>query len=148
VLAAEQERDKRISEARGYTNSLISLAQGEASVIVSKGQSDRVRLLQSLAADASAFTNYLVVYERNPEMYHQILLTESWQRILTNAQEKFFLPDRADGASREMRITVEPRAAETVNRPDQSGAVRLLRVAEPNVKAQKPYASHIATQPG
>lgn len=104
VLASEQERDKRISEARGYTNSLISLAQGEASIIVSKGQSDRVRLLQSLAADASAFTNYLAVYERNPELYRQILLTESWQRVLTNAQEKFFLPDRADGARREMRL--------------------------------------------
>ena len=104
VLASEQERDKRISEARGYTNSLISLAEGEASIIVSKGQSDRVRLLQSLAADASAFTNYLAVYERNPELYRQILLTESWQRVLTNAQEKFFLPERADGARREMRL--------------------------------------------
>ena len=104
VLAAEQERDKRISEARGYTNSLISLAQGEAANIISKGQSDRVGLLQSLKGDASAFSNYLAVYERNPQLYRQILLTEAWQRILTNAQEKFFLPDRVDGAPREMRL--------------------------------------------
>lgn len=104
VLAAEQERDKRISEARGYSISLTSLTQGEATNIVSKGQSDRVGLLLSLKGEVSAFTNYLAVYERNPGLYRQILLTEAWQRVLTNAYEKKILPDLVDGAQREVRL--------------------------------------------
>jgi len=45
-------------------------------------------------------TNYLA----NPQLFEQRLLVETMQRVLINARDKFYVPSRADGGSRELRL--------------------------------------------
>jgi regulator of protease activity HflC (stomatin/prohibitin superfamily) len=104
VTSAEQEQGTAINTAQGYANALLSRAIGESNQVVNAGQTDRTRLLQSVSSEADTLTARLPGYQKNPRLFEQRLLTETWQRILTNAQDKYFLPDRADGGSRELRL--------------------------------------------
>lgn len=104
VLAAAQDRGKKISEARGQAEELLRKAQGEATAIVNAGVAASNQTVQAVVAEARYFTDQLKQYERDPELFRQRLLTETMQRVLTNAQDKFFLPTRADGQARELRI--------------------------------------------
>ncbi len=104
VLAAEQNRSTLVSKAQGDAAAMLSKARGEANALLNTGQSDRTRLLQSVAAEARSFTDQLPEYKKNPDLFRQRILTETWKRILSVATDKFFLPTRADGKPRELRL--------------------------------------------
>jgi len=104
VLAAAQDRGKKISEARGQADEALRKAQGEASAIINAGVAASNQVVQAVAADARYFTDQLAQYGKDPDSFRQRLLTETMQRVLTNAEDKFFLPVRADGQARELRI--------------------------------------------
>jgi modulator of FtsH protease HflK len=104
VLAAEQNRSATINTARGYENALLSKAVGESNAVVNAGEADRAQLIQSAASEADYLTARLPEYRKNPELFRQRLITERMQRVLTNAQEKFFIGDRTDGGTRELRL--------------------------------------------
>ncbi|HEY6169058.1 MAG TPA: SPFH domain-containing protein, partial [Verrucomicrobiae bacterium] len=121
VLAAAQDRGKKISEARGQADQMLRAAQGEATAILNAGVAASNQVVQAVAADARYFTDQLPQYEKDPEVFRQRLLTETMQRVLTNAQDKFFLPVRADGQPRELRIQLNrepqrPKAQEAATK--------------------------------
>jgi membrane protease subunit HflK len=91
---AEQESRKKIDEARAEAASIIASAQGQAKVIGSAGQTAADRLLSSVQAESKSFTEQRPFYERNPELFQQRLVTETMQRVLTNAVEIFYLSGR------------------------------------------------------
>jgi membrane protease subunit HflK len=119
VLAAESERSKVINAANGYANSVVARARGEAEAIVNGGQSDGTRILQTAMAESRYMEDRLAEYRRTPGLFHDRSLAEAMSRILTNAQEKFMMPERGDGA-RELRLllgrepqkAVQPQAAD------------------------------------
>jgi membrane protease subunit HflK len=104
ALAAEAERSKAVNGAHGYANALLSKAEGEAKAVVNQGEADRSKIVKMASSEAKYFQDRLPEFERNPELFRERLLTESMSRILTNAQDKFFLPASVGGASRELRI--------------------------------------------
>lgn len=104
VIAAEQDRSKRISEAQGYADETVRKADGEAAAIRSGGMVASNLLVQAVSAEAKFFTDQLVSYNRAPELFRQRLLTAASTEVLTNATDKFFLPERADAKAREVRI--------------------------------------------
>ena len=53
---------------------------------------------------AQSYTSQLPQYRFNPGLLKQRLLAETWQRILAGSSDKFVLPERADGKSRELRL--------------------------------------------
>ncbi|MBI3853833.1 MAG: protease modulator HflK [Verrucomicrobia bacterium] len=111
VLAANVNYNTVVNKAQGEAGAVLSKARGEANAILNTGQSDRTRLLQSVAADAKAFTEQLPQYEKNPELFRQRILTETWQKILVASKDKFFLPERADGKPRELRLLLNREPA-------------------------------------
>ena len=112
VLATEQEVQETNEVALAYANRARSSAQGEANSLINAGETDRARLIQTVAAEAKYFTNQLPHYLRDPELFLNRLQIEAIQRILTNsAVEKFFVPEGRDGQIRELRtlLSREPR---------------------------------------
>jgi membrane protease subunit HflK len=112
VLIAEIERRKASDDAAAYANAKRSSARGEANSIINGGQTDRTRLVQSVAAEAQYFKDQLPYYSNNPSLFVGRLQTEALNRVLTNAEYKFFVPARADGKKRELRFQLsrEPQA--------------------------------------
>jgi membrane protease subunit HflK len=113
VLIAELERRKASDDASAYANRVKSTALGEANSIVNGGQTDRTRMVQAVAAEAQYFKDQLPYYSNNPSLFIARLQTEALNRVLTNAEYKFFVPARADGKKRELRLQLnrEPQAA-------------------------------------
>ena len=111
VLAAGVNYNTVVNKAQGEAGAVLSKARGEANALLNTGQSDRTRLLQTVAAEAKSFTNQLPEYQKNPELFRQRILTETWQKILVAAKDKFFLPERADGKPRELRLLLNREPA-------------------------------------
>lgn len=115
VTAARQNRDKLIQDAQGEQNRILSQAGAQAVSITNAAESARNRYVTSVQSEAEVFTNLLPQYESNPELFAQLKLAEAMPQILTNA-EKIFLPQRADGKPRELRLLLnreppQPRSA-------------------------------------
>ena len=121
VIAAEQELSKAINGARGYANEVSSKANGESNAVVNAGLAERSRLLQTVTADAQSFTNQLASFEKDRNLFTQRRLTESLERVMTNASEKWFMPERKDGQPRELRLQMNPEPRKpTIKAPGQN----------------------------
>ncbi len=110
AIAAEQEASTTNNAARSAAATLLTTALSESNSIVNTATSDRTKLLGSINAEATAFQASLESYQRNPDLFRQRLLTETWGKILATADDKFPLLRRANGNSREIRIQLNREA--------------------------------------
>ena len=112
VTTARENRNKILNDARSYENQVLSQAGAQASSITNAAAADRARYVQSITAEAKRFSDLLPKYESNPALFAQMTLVQAMGPILTNVQDKIFLPQRADGKSRELRLMLnrEPPA--------------------------------------
>jgi len=115
VVQAALRRSQVLNEALSYANQTTNRALSEAAALVSRAQAERTRYLETLAAEARRFEGLLAQFERNPDLYMQQRVAETMARVFTNVQDKFFLPERADGRTRELRLLLnrEPPKLET-----------------------------------
>jgi len=111
VLTALSTRDKVHNEALSYENKVLSEAAAEAANRTNTAQPARVRLVESVKAEAQRFNDLLPSYQKNPALFANVFLVESLGRVLTNVEDKIYLPERADGKTRELRLQLsrEPR---------------------------------------
>lgn len=112
VLSAELERAKGISDAQSYSNRVVNEARGQATALINTGETDRNRLVQSVAAEAQKFASLLPEYEKDPGFFRRQLQVQTLRRILTNAQETFFLPLNA-GDELRLHLNREPFKSST-----------------------------------
>ena len=103
VVDAEQKRGTTLSQAHGYENQVLSEATAESAARTNAAESDRVHLVAEVSSRADQFRDLLPKYRDNPSLFVQQRLTETLSRVLTNVQDKIFVPETADGKSREMR---------------------------------------------
>ena len=104
VLQATAERETTMNQARTYQAEVLNRARSDAAVRVNLGETDRTRLVESLAAEAQRFENLAEKYAANPRLFFSISQTETLQRVLTNVQEKVYLPYGPDGKQPELRL--------------------------------------------
>ena len=104
VLKAEVMRSKVLDEARSYENQVTNKAGADAESLINLAQSDRARLVSDVAAQAQRFEEILPQYQRHPELFKQQRLTETLSRVLTNAQDKIFVADSANGNPKQLRL--------------------------------------------
>jgi membrane protease subunit HflK len=122
VLKASQTKDKAINTARGYANIVLSKAIGESNQLVNLGLSDKSRLLAGLASDAKTLADLLPSFERQPRLFYERRLTETLQRVLTNAQDKYYMPDRVDGEPRQLRLLLSREPEKPITQNDTNSA--------------------------
>ena len=104
VITAGQNRSKVLNEARSFENQTLTRAESGATNIVNLAETGRKARLDTLAADVERFRALRPNYERNPDLYRQQELVKVMGRVLTNVNDRIYLPDRVDGKSREMRL--------------------------------------------
>lgn len=104
VLEAENDKRKTINTAEGDANTTLTKAQADADGVRNAGSVDATRIKQAAAADAEYFLARLPEFKSNPQLFRDRRLTETMATVLANAQEKYFLVERADGTPRELRV--------------------------------------------
>ena len=117
VIAAEQDRSRKINEAQGEYDHITREAEGEAKRARDVGLGMSNQLVQAVSADAQFFQQQLVEYKKNPSLLRERLRIATVGRVLTNAQDKFFQPGRVE----ELRLNLSrepetPRKREDANR--------------------------------
>lgn len=118
VSEAEARRAKAVTEARSSANETINRAKGEAAIRIAAGETDRTRLVEFVAAEATRFKGLLPEYEKNPQLFRSLRTAEAFQRIFTNAQHKFVMPA---GVARRFEIGREPEPVKQIAPPREPG---------------------------
>jgi membrane protease subunit HflK len=115
VTEARQNLNKVLDDAHSYENQATNSAAAQASAIVSEARSARVRYVQSVQADAKAFSALLPNYEINPGLFRQQQLVQLMGQALTNVDFKAYLPTTANGKPIELRLMLnrEPPGPKT-----------------------------------
>lgn len=104
VLRAEVSRSKTLNEAHSYENQVLSKATADARSRVNSAESDRARYVNDLSANARGFEELLPRYRENPRLFVQQRITDTFGRVLTNAQDKIFLTEGGAGVPKELRL--------------------------------------------
>jgi len=120
VTDARENRSKALIDAHSYENQITNNAGAQAVSIIDRAEADRTNYVASITAEARRFSDLLPKYESNPNLFAQQTLVQTMGQVLTNVEDKWFLPERADGKPRELRLMLnrEPpqpkNAAESV----------------------------------
>ncbi len=115
VTAARQNQNKVLDDANSYENQATNSAEAQASTIINQARSAQTRYVQSLQADAKAFSALLPNYETNPGLFRQQKLVQAMGQALTNVDFKTYLPTTANGKPIELRLLLnrEPPGPKT-----------------------------------
>jgi membrane protease subunit HflK len=124
VLAAVSTRQETLNNAASYRNRLLNMASAEASSLTNAAEAERYSVVKSVTAEAERFNALLPKYNASPDLTLSILLNERIGRVLTNVQDKFFLPSRADGKPRQVRVQLnrEPKPLGVAIPPNNQAA--------------------------
>jgi membrane protease subunit HflK len=104
VTEAQQNQSKQINDANTYRDKTLLNAAAQASAITTEAATASTNYVVAIQADANAFTNSLTAFEKNRNLFAQRKVAEMMTLVLTNVQDKIFLPQRADGQARELRL--------------------------------------------
>jgi membrane protease subunit HflK len=104
VTIARQNQSKQINDANTYKDKTLLNAAARATSITNEAATASANYVKAIQADAKAFTDLLPKYEGNPNLFAQQKVAETMAQVLTNVQDKIFLPQRADGKPRELRL--------------------------------------------
>jgi membrane protease subunit HflK len=116
VTIARQNQSKQINDANASRDKTLLNAAAQASAIITQAATASTNYVKAIKADAKAFTDLLPAYEMNRNLFAQQRVEEMMALALTNVQDKIFLPQRADGKPRELRLQLnreppQPRSA-------------------------------------
>jgi membrane protease subunit HflK len=104
VLTARSARETMHNEALKDESKILGEAASQAASRTNAAEARRAGLVNSVNAEAKRFQDLLPQYKANPALFASVLLNETISRVLTNVQDKIFLPERADGKTRELRL--------------------------------------------
>jgi len=112
VLQAELNRSKKIAEAQGYEIQTTNQAGGQASFRIKLAESERARFVDDISSRAKQFQDLLPKYRENPSLFAEQRLADTLGRVMTNVQDKIFLPEK----SQELRLNLNrPPAKATMD---------------------------------
>lgn len=104
VLEAEQALSEARNTAQGEAEEITRKAVGEGRALISGGITRSNMLVQTLRAEAEAFSDQLTDYQRNPRLFRERLLVETMSQVLTNVSDKWLLPESKEGGRRQIRL--------------------------------------------
>ena len=64
--------------------------------------------MNDVASRSEQFLALLPKYQANPQLFTQQRLLDTLTRVMTNAQDKIFVSERADGKPKELRLLLNP----------------------------------------
>ncbi len=104
VQQSDLDRNEKVNAAQGDAGKLLREAEGEAQALISSGMSESNQLVQAVRAEAATYNELLPLYREDPALFKRRVMTEKLQTVFVNSQDKFFIPNRADGEKRELRL--------------------------------------------
>lgn len=104
VIDSREKRNTTINAAKAAANKTLLDSGARAAAIVNLAESERTRYVAQLDADAKRFSDLLPQFQTNTTLFVQQTLLPVMSQVLTNVQDKMFLPVHADGKPPELRL--------------------------------------------
>jgi membrane protease subunit HflK len=104
VTTSRENRNKLLNDAHTHASQVLIAAGAQAASITNRAAAAKTELVKATSGDAKWFTDLLPKYEGNPDLFKQVYLVNAMDQVLTNVDDKIFLPNRLDGKSRELRL--------------------------------------------
>jgi modulator of FtsH protease HflK len=104
VTIARERRSQALNDAYSYANQTTNTALASAASIINLAQSAEFNYVTNLVASAQQFKEILPYYQQDPSLYVQQTFLTMIVPQLTNVADKWYLPQRADGKARELRL--------------------------------------------
>lgn len=130
AIAARENEQQLINEAREYRNRQLPLANGEAARITENAEAIRQNIILSAEGEVARFTKLLPEYRSNPEITKKRLYIETMERVLSNTRKIIM-----DSASN--KLSVLPLDQLLKNETHQTGAIQRETSNVPEVNTQK-----------
>jgi membrane protease subunit HflK len=104
VTTARENRNKLLNDARSYENQVFNHSGAQAISITNEAATASANFVKSITAESRRFNDLLPQYRINPDLFVQQTFVRAMSPVFTNVQDKIFLPQRADGKPRELRL--------------------------------------------
>jgi membrane protease subunit HflK len=119
VAAALSMAESARNSAQSEASQILGRATVSASSITNAAETERLRLVESVNVEAKSFAELLPRYQANSNFVVNILLSQKIAQVLSNVQDTIFLPERADGQKRELRLMLsrEPKGSKPAAPP-------------------------------
>ena len=104
VTTARENRNKALLDAHSYENQVLNSSGATATSITNAAAAERARYVDSITAESRRFAELLPQYQSNPGLFAQQTFVQTMSQVFTNVQDKIYLPQRADGKPRELRL--------------------------------------------
>jgi modulator of FtsH protease HflK len=104
VTTSRENRNKLLNDAHSYENQVLNRSGAEATSITNAAAAERARYVEAINAEAKRFGDLLPQYKLNPDLFVQMTFVSAVEQAFTNVQDKIYLPQRADGKPRELRL--------------------------------------------
>jgi modulator of FtsH protease HflK len=118
VTTSRENRNKALLDAHSYENQVLNQSGAQATSVTNAAAAERARYVQAITAEAKRFGDLLPQYQANPDLFVQMTFVSAVEQAFTNVQDKIYLPSRADGKPRELRLMLnrepqQPKPAAT-----------------------------------
>jgi membrane protease subunit HflK len=95
VIAAAQDRNRKVNEAEGYANEVLPRARAEASEVVQAAIGYRDSKIAEARGEAERFLVVLSEYEKAPEITRKRLYLETMEEVLPGVEKVIIEPGTA-----------------------------------------------------
>jgi membrane protease subunit HflK len=96
VIAAAQDRSRKINEAEGYANEVLPQARAESAELRQAAGAYRDAKIAESTGEAARFTALLVEYQKAPEVTRKRLYLETMEEVLPEVEKVIIEPGTAN----------------------------------------------------
>ncbi len=96
VIAASQDRSRKINESEGYANEVLPKARAEATELRQAAEAFRDTKVADATGEATRFTALLVEYRKAPEVTRKRLYLETMEQVLPDVEMVIIEPGTAN----------------------------------------------------
>ncbi len=104
VTTSRENRNKLLNDAHSYENQVFNQSGARATTVTNEAATASANYVKSITAESRRFNDLLPQYRINPDLFVQQTFVRAMGTAFTNVQDKIFLPQRADGKPRELRL--------------------------------------------
>ncbi len=97
VQNAKADRERTVSEAQAYANSVLPVARGESEKRMSEALSHRAQRVEAAEGAASAFAKLAAEHRQSPALLEQRLYLETVERVLPRLKRTVLSPAQSSG---------------------------------------------------
>lgn len=118
VTTSRENRNKALLDAHSYENQVLNQSGAQATSVTNAAAAESARYVQAITAEAKRFGDLLPQYQASPDLFVQMTFVSAVEQAFTNVEDKIYLPQRADGKPRELRLQLnreppQPKPAAT-----------------------------------